>query len=110
MYCNKPAISDYYGLPLTNSQTFDNELISSITPNLKQGKGEDIDGLSAEFCHPSVCVILAKLFQLTLVFFRYEWLSIQQRHSYSYRKECLSKALTCDDFVWIAISHQSGNS
>ena len=100
--------SNYSGSPLTDSHQFDTELVSNVIANLKQGKAVDIDGLSAEhlqFCHPSVCVILTKLFQLMLLCsfvpsgFRYSYIVPIPKP-----KECFSKALTCDDFRGIAIS------
>ena len=81
--CNKPDRAeklkqgylrsrvDYCGLPITEDHKIDTELVSNILDKLKRGKAVDIDGLSAEhllFCHPSISVILAKLFQTMMLF------------------------------------------
>ena len=55
----------------TSNHKIDTELVSNILDKLKRGKAVDIDGLSAEhllFCHPSISVILAKLFQTMMLF------------------------------------------
>jgi len=100
--------ANYNGLPLTEAQYFDVELVSKTIANLKKGKAADMEGISAEhlqFCHPCLPVLLAKLFQL-MIFSSY----IPEGFRYNYivpipkPKECYSKPLTCDDFRGIAIS------
>jgi len=47
--------ANYNGMPLTEAQYFDVELVSKTIVNLKGGKAVDIEGISAEhlqFCHP----------------------------------------------------------
>jgi len=97
-----------YGLPITEAQQFDTELVNRIISTLKLGKACDIDGFLAEhlkYCHPCLPYHLVKLFQLML-FFSY----IQTGFRYSYivpipkPKESYSKSLTCEDFRGIAIS------
>ena len=81
---------------------------SHIIAKFKRGKAVDIDGLCAEhiqFCHPSVSVILSKLFTIMLLCsyvpqgFRYNYIVPIPKIKDSY-----SKAMTCDDFRGIAIS------
>ena len=58
--------ANYNGMPLTEAQYFDVELVSKTIVNLKRGKAADIEGISAQhlqFCHPCLPVLLAKLFQ-----------------------------------------------
>jgi len=58
---------NYCGLPLSDDHEFDTELVSKVVADLKRGKAAGIDGLSAEhllFSHPSLSVLLAKLYQL----------------------------------------------
>jgi len=60
----------YHGLPLTEADYVDTELVSSVISNLAHGKALDIDGLSAEhlyYCHPSLPVILSQMFHLMLL-------------------------------------------
>ena len=55
---------------INDDHTFDTELVSHVIGDLKRGKAAGFDGLSAEhllFCHPAVCVVLAKLFQLMML-------------------------------------------
>ena len=89
---------NYCGLPITESHKFDTELVSSIIMQLQRGKAVDIVGLSAEhlqFSHPSVCVILAKLFNLMIACsfvpdgFRYSYIVPVPK-----TKNCYSKAFT----------------
>jgi Reverse transcriptase (RNA-dependent DNA polymerase) len=100
--------ANYSGLPLSESHKFDTELISTIIANLKKGKASGIDGLSAEhlqFCHPSLSVVLCKLFNLML---SYNYVPDGFRFSYIVpipkMNECYSKQLSCNDFRGIAIS------
>ena len=60
---------NYCGFPLTNDLSFDTEIVSTVVLKLKKGrpKAADIDGITAEhllYCHPSLFVILSKLFRL----------------------------------------------
>ena len=52
---------------LLASHTFDTELVSKIVFDMHRGKAPDIVGLTVEhihYSHPSVILLLAKLFQL----------------------------------------------
>ena len=98
----------YHGLLVTKDQKIDTELVSSIIDKLSHGKAADFNGLSSEHlycCHPSLSVILAKLFQIIM---RCSYVPVAFRYSYTVPipkpKEFVSKALTCDDFRGIAIS------
>jgi len=51
---------------ITDAHKFDTELVGYFIMGLKQGKALDIDGLSAEHLHPTLSVILAKLFNLMM--------------------------------------------
>lgn len=62
--------SVYQGLPLTDVNGIDTELVSSMISELAHGKALDIDGLSTEhlyYCHPSLSVILSQMFHFTLL-------------------------------------------
>ena len=64
------AYESYCGLPMADIHRFDTELVSTVTGNLKHGKAPDINGLFAEhlhFCHPSISLLLTKLFNLMMV-------------------------------------------
>jgi len=89
---------------------FDTELVNKITLELKPGKAPDTNGLTAEHlpqAHPILQVILSKLFQLIVLG---KQVSAGFGHSYivpaQFRKpkDCITKALTCEDFRGIAIS------
>jgi len=57
----------YFGIPLTDQQAFDAELLSRLINNLNRGKAAGLDELSSEhlqFSHPIVVSILVKLFNL----------------------------------------------
>ena len=59
----------YSGMPLTDAEEIDTELVSHVIADLKRGKAIGFDGLVAEhllFAHPVLCVLLAKLFQLMM--------------------------------------------
>jgi len=59
--------ANYCGLPLDQDHNIDTELVSNVLSDLAHGKAVDINGLSAEhlyYCHPSLCIILSKIFQL----------------------------------------------
>jgi len=100
--------NDYSGMPTTDAEEIDTELVSHVIADLKRGKAVGFDGLAAEhllFAHPVLCVLLAKLFQLMMSCgyvpngFRYSYVVPLPKP-----KECFSKSLKCDDFRGIAIS------
>jgi len=65
----KNLLIDYCGAPLTNDHEFDVQLISNLVTKLKRGKAAGLDRLSAEhliFCHPSIVIILCKLFNMLI--------------------------------------------
>ena len=100
--------ANYSGLPLNENHNIDTELISNVVSDLMHGKAVDINGLSAEhmyYCHPSLCVILSRLFQLMLIC---SYVPVGFRHSYigpiPKSSQCSNKTPTCDDFRGIAIS------
>ena len=99
---------NYCGSPIKDSYKFDTELVSTIVGNLKHGKAVDIDGLSVEhlqYSHPSICVILFKLFRVIML---RSIIPIGFTRSYIVPipkpKDLYSKPLTCDDFRGIAMS------
>ena len=68
--CNALLHDNYFGFPLEDYGTFDTELGSKIIFYLKCGKAADINGLTAEHllqAHPSLTVILSKLFRLCVL-------------------------------------------
>ena len=99
---------NYFGYPLPSESIFDTEIVSKVMLNLNCGKAPDINGLTAEHLlrsHPILPVILSKLFQLILLH-----KSVPTGFGYSYivplpkSHDCISKAMTCEDFRGIAIS------
>jgi len=95
-------------MPLVDYHAIDTELVDTIVATLKRGKAAGIDGLSAEhliFAHPSLRVILAKLFELMILCsyipegFRFSYIVPLPK-----TKDYLSKSNTCEDFRGIAIS------
>ena len=59
----------YCGLPITDEQVISTELVSSAISRLHGGKAPDIAGLTSEhlaYSHPSVSVVLCKLFKLIM--------------------------------------------
>jgi len=100
--------SGYCSMPLSDCYAIDTELVSQTILNLHCGKAPDITGLTAEHLihnHPSVSIVLAKLFQLILVSCV---VPAGFKHSYIIPvpkiKDCRTKAMSCDDFRGIAIS------
>ena len=100
--------SVYVGARLSTSHAIDTELVSDIVSAMHRGKAPDITGLTGEhlqFSHPSVIVLLAKLFQLIILS---GCVPNGFKHSYIVPipkvKDTRTKALTCDDFRGIAIS------
>ena len=58
---------NYCGLPLPELNVFDVEFVSKIILELKTGKASGLDGISVEhisYAHPSLVLILSKLFQM----------------------------------------------
>ena len=99
---------DYCGVPMSDAYKIDTELVSSVISQLQRGKAPDIEGLTAEhlqYCHPSVVVLLAKLFQRIMTSgcvptgFKYSYIVPIPKV-----KDGCSKAMKCDDFRGIAIS------
>jgi len=63
--------SGYCGFPVTDDHIIDTELVSSVIARIARGKAADAVGLSAEhliYSHPSVSVVLAKLFKLIMLY------------------------------------------
>jgi len=61
--------SAYVGDLLSVTHAVDTELVSKVVFDLHQGKAPDIVGLTGEhlqYCHPSILVLLTKLFQLII--------------------------------------------
>jgi len=87
---------------------FDTELLSKIIVELKPGEAPDTNGLTAEHllqAQPILQVILGKLSQLILLC---KQVPAGFGHSYIIPvpkpKDCITKALTCEDFRGIVIS------
>ena len=98
----------YCGLPLSDEHKIDTELVSNIISRLHRGKAPDVAGLTAEhiiFSHPSVAVVLCKLFVMIM---QRSYVPNGFRHSYIVPvpklKDCRAKSLSCEDFRGIAIS------
>ena len=86
---------------LSASHVFDTELVSKVVSELHLGKAPDIVGLTGEhlqFRHPSVLVLLTKLFQLIMLC---DCVPSSFKHSYIVP---ITKALTLNDFRGIAIA------
>ena len=97
----------YSGFPMPENSSFNVEMISKIIADMESGKAPGLDGLTAEhlvYAHPSVVVILSKLFELIVAHciipdgFRYNYIvplpKVNSR----------SKSMRCNDFRGIAIS------
>jgi len=98
----------YCGLPLTEEHIIDSELVSKVMFNLHCGKAPDATGLTAEhlrYSHPSLPVILCKLFRLIMLC---KYIPSGFCNSYIVPvpkiKDSRSKKMTCEDFRGIAIS------
>ena len=98
----------YCGLPMTNGQVIDTELVSSVISRLQGGKAPDIAGLTSEhlvYSHPSVSVVLCKLFKLIM---QRRHVPVGFRLSYIVPipkiKDTRTKSMSCNDFRGIAIS------
>jgi len=65
--CSRSAL---VGDLLSASHAVDTELVSEVVFDLHPGKAPDIVGLTGEYlqyCHPSILVLLTKLFQLMIL-------------------------------------------
>ena len=99
----------YRGMPHTDENIIDVELIDSIVFHMKRGKAAGLDDLTVEhlqFSHPAVFAILAKLFNLLM-----QCGCVPNDFSRSYtipilkdNKNSISKSLSMDDFRGITIS------
>ena len=64
--------SKYCGMPFDDDTLFDVELVDKSIRSCGRGKAAGLDGLTAEhlqYCHPVVCCILTKLFNLMIILF-----------------------------------------
>ena len=100
--------NNYCGLPITDEQLIDTELVSNVIARLHRGKAADAAGLTAEhliYSHPLISVVLSKLFRLIMLSrhvpagFRYSYIVPVPK-----LKDCRTKSVTCDDFRGVAIS------
>jgi len=101
----------YCGLPITNGQVIDTELVSSVISRLHGGKAPDIAGLTSEhlvYSHLSVSVVLCKLFKL---FMQRRHVPAGFRLSYIVAIPKIKdvKSMSCNDFRSIAISYIVSN-
>jgi len=104
----KTLRATYRGFTLTDEHSIDTELVSTVISRLHAGKAADIAGLTAEHLthsHPSLPVVLGKLFKLI---FQHGYVPEGFRQSYIVPvpkvKDCRIKSMTCNDFRGIAIS------
>ena len=97
----------YSGFPLPVNSNFDVELISKVILDLEHGKARGLDDLSAEhliYAHPSVVIILSKVFDLIV---KHNVVPDGFRSNYVIPLPKLtgrSKSLKCNDFRGIAIA------
>ena len=91
----------YYSAPLSDCYVIDTELLSQTILNLHCGEAPYIKGLTTEHLirsHPSVSIVLARLFQLMLVSgvvpagFKHSYIILVPKI-----KDCHTKAMSCDD-------------
>ena len=62
--------ANYCGFPISDEQVIDTEVVSKVIAGLHRGKAADAAGLAAEhlvYSHPSIFVVLSKLFRLIMV-------------------------------------------
>lgn len=98
----------YLGHPFDSLNCFDAHLVSECIFSFKNGKACGLDNISAEhlkFSHPSICLILSKLFSIML-HIGFVPASFHQSYTVPLLKnnDNRSRAVTCDDFRGIAIS------
>ena len=58
---------NYYGLPISDINPFDTELVSKVIADLKNGRAADIAGLTSahlQFSYPVLPMVLSKLFNI----------------------------------------------
>ena len=97
----------YSGFPLPVNSNFDVELISKVILDLEHGKARGLDDLSAEhliYAHPSVVIILSKVFDLIV---KHNVVPDGFRSNYVIPLPKLtgrSKSSKCNDFRGIAIA------
>ena len=94
---------DYCGMPVLDKQRIGTELVSNVILWLHCGKAADVAGLTAEhltYSHPSIAVVLSKLFQLVML---YGHVPSGFRHSYIVPvpkiKDFRTKSVACDDLL-----------
>jgi len=99
---------NYCGMHVVDKQHIHIELVSNVILRLHRGKAADVTGLTSEhliYSHPSIAVVLSKLFQLVML---YGHVPSGFRHSYIVPvpkiKDCRTKSIACNDFRCIAIS------
>ena len=67
----------YCGVPFDDDALFDVELVDKSIRSCGRGKAAGLDGLTAEhlqYCHPVLCCILTKLFNLIYKsLFHHKW-------------------------------------
>jgi len=102
--------SSYCGLPITDEHAIDTELVSSVISRLHTGKAPDVVGLTSEhliYNHPSVPVVLCKLFSLI---FQRKYIHAGFTHIVPIPKikDCRTKSMSYDDFRGIAIWSTAG--
>ena len=100
---------DYCGLPFDENLLFDVELVDASIRSLKRGKAAGLDELTAEHlihCHPALCSILTRLFNLIIKFGRVPTgfglsftVPLPKNNSATF-----NKSLSVDDFRGISIS------
>lgn len=100
---------NYSGLPFDDEFLFDVELVDRSIRSLSKGKAAGLDGLTSEHlhnCHPSLFVLLYKLFNFMIKFghvpegFGLSYTIPLPKSNYS----VLNKSLSVDDFRGISIS------
>ena len=100
---------NYTGLPFDDYLLFDVELVDKSVRSLAKGKAAGLDELSSEHlqhCHPSLSVLLSKLFNIIVKFgyvpsgFGLSYAVPLPKNNYI----TVSKSLSVDDFRCISIS------
>jgi len=101
--------SNYSGVPFDDDALFDVELVDKSIRSCNRGKAAGLDSLTAEhlqYCHPVLCSILTKLFNLMI---KVGYVPDGFGLSYTVplpktNHSCHIKSLTADDFRGISIS------